>query len=88
MYNNLKKEIEKDFNKEKNYNAIIFRKEEVINMKKIILKYILAPVCIIIIALIGIRKSNLFNLKNFLIYTRYIFTRIFATNYEINSFYH
>lgn len=64
MYNNLKKEIEKDFNKEKNYNAIIFRKEEVINMKKIILKYILAPVCIIIIALIGIRKSNLFNLKN------------------------
>lgn len=35
-----------------------------VNMKKIILKYILAPVCIIIIALIGISKSNLFNLKN------------------------
>ena len=37
---------------------------EVINMKKRILKYVLASVCVIMIALIGISKSNLFNLKN------------------------
>lgn len=35
-----------------------------VNMKKRILKYVLAPVCVIIIAVIGISKSNLFNLKN------------------------
>ena len=37
---------------------------ELINMKKRILKYVLASVCVIMIALIGISKSNLFNLKN------------------------
>lgn len=61
MYNNLKKEIEKDFNKEKNYNAIIFRKEEVINMKKIKLRYVLIPICTIFISVIAISKTALFN---------------------------
>ena len=63
MYNNLKKEIEKDFNKEKNYNAILSKVEGVSSMKKFKIRYALIPICIIIIAIIGFNASNLFNSK-------------------------
>ena len=63
MYNNLKKEIEKDFNKEKNYNAILSKVEGVSSMKKLKIKYALIPICIIIIAIVGFSARNLFNSK-------------------------
>ena len=63
MYNNLKKEIEKDFNKEKNYNAILSKVEGVSSMKKLKIKYALIPICIIIIAIVGFNARNLFNSK-------------------------
>ncbi len=61
MYNNLKKEIEKDFNKEKNYNAILSKIEKMSSMKKI--KYALIPICIVIIVVIGFSQKDLFYKK-------------------------
>ena len=60
MFNNIKKEIEKDFDKEKNYNTILSRVERVSNMKSFKVRYALIPLCVIIIAVLGISQIDLF----------------------------
>lgn len=63
MFNNLKREIEKDFNKENNYKAILSKVEGVSSMKKFKIKYALLPICVIIFAIIVFRQSDLFKQK-------------------------
>lgn len=56
MNNNLKKEIEKDFNKEENYKAILSKVEGVSNMKNFKARYVLVPafaVCMLTIIFCG-----------------------------------
>ena len=62
MPNNLRREIEKDFNRQKNYNAILSKVEGGSIMKKVKMKYILAPVCTVLIAVVGLIGVN--QLKN------------------------
>lgn len=64
MFNNLKKEIEKDFNKENNYKAILSKVEGVSSMKKFKVKYALASACVVILAIVVLNRSNLFIQKN------------------------
>lgn len=54
MLNNLRKEIEKDFNRQKNYNAILSKLEGGSVMKKVKMKYVLAPTCAVLIAVAGL----------------------------------
>lgn len=54
MYNSLKKEIEKEFDKEKNYHTILTKAKGMSIRKKIKVRYILAPTCVAIIAVIGL----------------------------------
>lgn len=61
MLNNIKKEIENEFDKEKNYRAILSKVERVSNMKNFKVKYALVPICIILIAVVGIGGIELFN---------------------------
>ena len=60
MPNNLKKEIEKDFDKEKNFATILSKVERVSSMKKFKIQYALIPICVIIIAVIGVSWSGIF----------------------------
>lgn len=60
MPNNLRREIEKDFNRQKNYNAILSKVEGGSIMKKVKMKYILAPVCTVLIAVVGLIGVNQF----------------------------
>lgn len=62
MHNNLKREIEKEFNKERNYNTILFEGERVSYMEKNKIKNILATACLIIVAIVGVLGLN--NIKN------------------------
>ncbi len=61
MNNNLKKEIEKDFNKEENYKAILSKVEGVSNMKNFKARYVLVPafaVCMLTIVFYGAIMIN------------------------------
>lgn len=60
MFNNLKKEIEKDFDKEKNFATILSKVEGVSSMKKFKIQYALIPICVIIITVIGVSWSGIF----------------------------
>ena len=60
MLNNIKKEIEKDFDKQKNYDTILSKVERVSSMKNFKFRYALIPLCVIFIAVIGIRQVNFF----------------------------
>lgn len=62
MYDSLKREIEKEFNKERNYNTILFEGERVNDMKKERMKSILATACIAFIALVCLLMIN--NIEN------------------------
>lgn len=62
MPNNLRKEIEKDFNRQKNYHAILSKVEGESIMKKVKMKYVLAPACAVLIAVVGLIGVN--QLKN------------------------
>ena len=61
MSNGLKKEIEKEFDKAKNYNTILTKIEGVSIMRKFKIRYALAPICVIVIAIIGFNQIGLFN---------------------------
>ena len=66
MFNNLKKEIEKDFDKEKNYNSILSKiesrnKNSRNRNKSIKFKYALIPICLILVLVISINSLDLFN---------------------------
>lgn len=60
MSNNLKKEIEKDFDKEKNFATILSKIERVSSMKKFKIQYALIPICVIIIAVVGVSWTGIF----------------------------
>ena len=61
MYNDLKKEIEKDFDKQKNYNIILSKVEGGESMKNFKLRYALISLCVVVIAVIGIKQTDIFN---------------------------
>ena len=61
MPNNLKQEIEKEFNKERNYNTILFEGERMNDMGKNIRKNILATAYLVIIAIVGFLGLNTMN---------------------------
>ena len=52
MSNNLKREIEKEFNKEKNYNTILYKVERMSVMKKFKIRYVVGAICAV--ALVGV----------------------------------
>ena len=52
MSNNLKREIEKEFNKEKNYNTILYKVERMSVMKKFKIRYAVGAICAV--ALVGV----------------------------------
>ena len=54
MFNSLKNEIEKDFDKEKNLREILSKVEGVSKMKWKYFKYALAPICISILVILGV----------------------------------
>lgn len=56
MYNNLKREIEKEFDKQQNYENILSKVERVSVMKK--LKYVLTPVFVLVTAFVVITGVN------------------------------
>lgn len=64
MINKLKNEIEKDFDREKNYNKILSKAEGESIMKKFKVIYALAPICVIIIAIIGFKNIPKHNIQN------------------------
>ena len=63
MFNNIKKEIDKDFDKQKNYDTILSKVEGVSSMKSFKFRYALIPLCVIIIATVGISQVNFFKTK-------------------------
>lgn len=58
MPNNLKRAIERNFDRQKNYNAILSKVEGKSAMKRTKIKYILAPACAILIAVVGFIGVN------------------------------
>lgn len=61
MFNSLKNEIEKDFNKERNLAAILSKVEGVRVIKRKYFKYALAPICVSILVILGIYNYLLTN---------------------------
>lgn len=68
MYNNLKREIEKEFDKQQNYNNILSKVERVSVMRK--LKYVLAPAFVLVIAFVVVtgignyKKGKIINMAD------------------------
>lgn len=52
MSNNLKREIEKEFNKEKNFNTILYKVERMSVMKNFKIRYVVGAICAV--ALVGV----------------------------------
>ena len=61
MYDKLKDEIYKEFDKNKNYNAILSKMKGVSSMKNVKIKLILGSACIVVVALFGV---NIFKALN------------------------
>lgn len=51
MSNDLKKQIEKEFDREKNYNIILYKVEGVSTMRKLKVRYIVASICVLAVVL-------------------------------------
>lgn len=89
MFNNIKKEIEKEFDKQKNYNDILSKVEGVSDMRKSKIKYALFPICTIVLAILLFNQSNLFtkeikqnqNVNN----TRWAIKKVERSKNEINN---
>lgn len=57
--NTIKQEIEKEFNEEKNYYAILAKTKEKTMKKAFRIRYVCIPICVVLIAIIGIQATNL-----------------------------
>ena len=57
--NTIKQEIEKEFNEEKNYHAILAKTKEKTMKKAFRIRYVCIPICVVLIAIIGIQATNL-----------------------------
>ena len=51
MSNDLKKQIEKEFDREKNYNIILSKVEDVGTIRKLKVRYIVASICVLAVVL-------------------------------------
>ncbi len=59
MPNTLKQEMEKEFDKEKNYDAILAKTKAKTMKKAFRIRYVSIPICAIVIAILGIQATNM-----------------------------